>query len=109
MAKKKKATQNKTSPLRSSPKQIQAGLSKLPKQLDPSLKSVWVDFMQLSMRAEAIPISALTFFTLRDGKVLAEACRVNMTTAYLRRVADVICRAIDYYPRKTTVAPKKKR
>lgn len=109
MAKKKKATLSKTSPSRSSRKQIHEDMSKVPKHLHPSLKSVWADFMQLSMQVEAIPISALTFFTLLDGKVLVEACRVNMTTAHLRVVADKICCAIDYYPTKTTVAPKKKR
>ncbi len=109
MAKKKKATPSKTSPSRSSRRPIQVDMSKVPKHLHPSVKSVWADFMQLSMQKEPAPISALTFFTLLDGRVLDEACRVNMTTAHLRVVADEICCAIDYYPTRTTVAPKKKR
>ncbi len=79
------------------------------KHLDPSIKSLWVDHVQLSLRAEAIPIVGLTFFTLHDGKKLTEACRVKMSMAHLRGVADVICRGIDYYPKKTRAAPKKRR
>ena len=109
MAKKKKTTLSRTSRSRSSTKQIQTDLSKLRKHPDPSLKSVWVDHVQLSMRAEAIPVLGLTFFTLHDGKRLTEACRVNMSMAHLRSVADVICRGIDYYPTKRRVAPKKRR
>ncbi len=109
MAKKKKTTLRKTSRSRSSRKQTRVDMSKLRKHLDPSLKSLWVDHMQLSMRAEAIPVLGLTFFTLHDGKKLTEACRVNMSMDHLRGVADVICRAIDYYPKKTRGAPKKRR
>ena len=64
--------------------------------------------MNISVRAEA-PIAGLTFFTLVEGKVLSEACRVNMTTAHLRAIANVICRSINYYPTKAAAAPKTKK
>lgn len=64
------------------------------------MKSLWVDTMGMTVRAD-VPVATLRFFTvLEDAQ--QEACRIQTNVPHLKRMVDVICRSINYYPTKKT-------
>ncbi len=86
---------------RSSPTQAKTqtiDLGDLPIEQDPALRLTWVDRMNIAYRAD-IPVVTLRFYSaLKDQ--LCEASRLQTSVPHLRQIVDVICRAIDYYPKK---------
>jgi len=79
------------------PVEVLAGA--LPKEADPSIRLVWVDTMEILVRSN-LPIATLRFYSALGTEKLTEACRLQVGVEHLRRIADVICRSIDYYPTK---------
>jgi len=59
----------------------------------------WVDKMELSLRADA-PIAMLRFFSIVPPNVLIESSRLQTTASHVKRMIDVLCRSLDYYPTK---------
>ncbi len=73
---------------------------------DPDLQIIasgappfWVDRMEVSLRADA-PIAMLRFFAIVPPNVLIESSRLQTTIAHVKRMIDVLCRSLDYYPTK---------
>ena len=89
-AKRRKSTASRPTPTK-------VDVSKLPREADPGLKLLWVDSMQLGVRAD-IPIATLRFFSTLGDRVV-EACRVQTSVKHLQSIADIICRNLDYYPK----------
>lgn len=75
-----------------------------------ALPSVWVDSMNLVIRAD-IPVAMMRFYTfippdklggdsgVRDGKML-EVVRCHTSVAHLRDMTKILCKNLDYYPTK---------
>lgn len=74
-------------------------MTKLPRESDPSLRLVWVDRTELSLRSDA-PIGTLRFHSVVGEEKLAEACRLQTTVTHLRAIVDLLCKQLDYYPAK---------
>ena len=86
----------------------QVRLDKLEIQNNPALPTIWIDRMQLGVRSDA-PVATLRFHTaLQD--CLVESCRLQVSTDHLKRITDVLCRTLNYYPRpETGERPAKKK
>lgn len=80
----------------SPPATIEVDLAKLPIEVDPSLRIVWSDYMQVFLRSDT-PVVMLRFYSSLPDRLI-EAARVQTSTAHLQRMLDALCRTIDYYP-----------
>lgn len=104
MAKKtsRKKAQRKNAGKRSSPKPekkvVALDLKQLEVVVDPALRLAWTDRMTISTRAD-VPVATLSFYAVAMNK-LCEAARIQTSIPHLRQMVDVICRSIDYYPKK---------
>jgi len=74
-------------------------LGELPTIIDPNLKSIWIDRMQLFVRGD-LPFATLSFSTLIPPDKLIEAVRIQTTIPHMKAMAELICRNLDYYPIK---------
>ncbi len=71
-------------------------MSKLPKVSDPSLQLVWVDRMEIAVRAD-VPVVTLRFYTAMIDH-LSEVSRLQTSVTHTRAIIDVLCRNVEYYP-----------
>lgn len=97
----KKPSARKARTKSSMPVKAKIDVSTLPKESDPTLRLIWVDRMELSVRADT-PVATMRYYSVLLDH-LSEACRLQMSTVHLRSMVDVMCRSLDYYPDK----PKK--
>jgi ribosome-binding factor A len=75
-------------------------MSKIDKIHDPHLKTIWVDRMELVVRAD-IPVATMVFLTaLPDEEAQQVACRLQTSTNHIKKIIDVLARALDHYPVK---------
>ena len=86
------------------PEQHKAVLaSELPLMRDNTLKTLWVDTMEIGTRGD-IPVSTISFCCVVGSEYRLEVARLQTSTEHLKRVVDAVCRNLDYYPTKTAVA-----
>lgn len=79
--------------------------SDLQLQQDPALKSLWVDVMRMSVRADP-DVVELVFSTVYDRKTLVDAVRIHTSVTHLKAIANAICRTLKHTPPKQK--PKKR-
>lgn len=75
----------------------------MPTTMDPGIKTVWIDRMQLFLRSDSLAI--MSFASLISPDKVIEVGRFQSTVTHLKAIADVICRNIDYYPTKSSAKP----
>ncbi len=64
---------------------------------DPSLKTLWVDSFAVAIRKDSMVI--LSFASLLpDAPVAIEVARLATPVEHLKRMVDVACRSLNYYP-----------
>ena len=71
----------------------------LPVEPYPNPPLVWVDRMEINVRLNP-PLATLRFHSALPDR-LSEVCRLQCSQDHLRRMVDVICRSIGYYPTKS--------
>ena len=106
MAKKKKSSKSAAGrkPAKSRSKRkgkgktVMVDLASLPVESSPGLPLQWVDRMELTARSE-IPVVTLRFYSVVVDRMV-EACRLQATADHCKKIADAICRSLDYYPTK---------
>ena len=76
-------------------------LGKMPTTMDPSIKTVWIDRMQIFHRSD-LPLATISFASLVPPDKLVEVGRFQTTVTHLQAIVDVISRTIDYYPTKSS-------
>ena len=76
----------------------------MPTIMDPGIKTVWIDRMQLFQRSD-LPLATISFASLHPPDKLVEVGRFQATITHLKAIVDVICRGIDYYPTKSSAKP----
>ncbi len=86
------------------PKVRTINLGKIPTKMDPGIKTVWIDRMQIFMRSD-LPIATISFSSLIPIDMLVEVGRFQTTASHLKGIVDVLCRTIDYYPTKSSAKP----
>ncbi len=97
-----KRSRPKTSPSADAkPSATSIDLSKLPKLQSVALPLIWVDKMEVAIRGD-VPVATLRFYSVVGGEAVVEACRLQMSTAHLRAMVDVISKSIEYYPEAPT-------
>ena len=102
MAKKStKSTKSKTAKKRprkrkSESQRLEIDMSKLPREFNPGLQLVWVDRMEIAVRADT-PVVTLRFYTATIDH-LSEVSRLQTSVAHIKAIIDVLCRNIEYYP-----------
>ena len=76
-------------------------LAKLERVSDPSVKTLWIDYMEITQRSD-IDVATLRFYTVipHPGAALQESSRLTTSMGHLKAIAELICRNIDYYPTK---------
>lgn len=77
----------------------------LPKVRNPAVVTAWVDSMQFLGRSD-LPIATMRFETALP-EAAYEVCRLQSSVDHIKRMIDVMCENVDYYPSKPT--PKKSR
>lgn len=86
------------------PKVLTINLRKMPTIMDPGIKTVWIDRMQLFQRSD-LPLATISFSSLIPPDKLVEVGRFQATVTHLKGIVDVICSTIDYYPTKSSAKP----
>lgn len=81
---------------------MQLDLAKLEKELDSTLKTLWVDRMEINVRGD-LPIALLRFFSVVPPDKLSEACRMQTSLTHLQAIVDSLSRTLNYYPTKPSV------
>ena len=76
--------------------QLKIDMSKLPKELNPSLQLVWIDRMEIAVRADT-PVATLRFYTAMVDH-LSEVSRLQTSVTHIKSIIDVLCRNVEYYP-----------
>ena len=64
------------------------------------VKSVWVDRMQILVRADN-PLVTLRFFTFLPPDVAVEVSRLAMTANHAKEIIKLLAQQLDYYPVKS--------
>ena len=86
-------------------------IAELPKVHDPAVSTIWVDTMQILVRGD-VGVATLRFETALP-EAAYEACRLQMSVEHVKRMIEVMCQHVDYYPsrpgntKKTTRRKKK--
>ena len=105
MAKKKVAQRSSRSSGHTQETQA-ADTGELRQLISPTVASIWVDNMQLLTRSDS-DTATLRFNTLLP-EASYEACRLQTPVAHVRRMIDVMCRTLDYYPERPAHSQSKK-
>lgn len=71
-------------------------MSKLRKEFNPSLQLVWVDRLEIAVRADT-PVVTLRFYTAMVDH-LSEVARVQTSVTHIKAIIDVLSRNVEYYP-----------
>ncbi len=89
--------------------QAQVVIQDLPVQIDPSLRTVWVDSMNLQGYLES-RTTTLYFHTAVlypiDSMRRQEVARLQMTVGHACKMIDVMAQHFNYYPKRTDKSKK---
>jgi hypothetical protein len=59
---------------------------------------LWVDQTRLVLRDD-FPIASLIFYSvIPDQGIIEETARIQTSVEHLRKIVDLLCRQLDYYP-----------
>lgn len=86
-----------------SDKPLKVNVREMRAEVNANINTVWVDRMQVFLRSDALGM--VSFATLIPPERLVEVGRFQMSVAHLKDMVNVLCRSLDYYPKKEASEP----